>query len=113
MPTGHKSDGLSYYPANPQPTTLSSSPYRRTGLRFHLPLPLAFALVVQLLSFCNRQFTLDPAILQIDLGGDEGQPFFARRSQQLVDFPAMQQQFTPARRLVILAVAMRVLADMS
>src|SRR5205807_5831018 len=86
-------------------TTLSSPPDRLTSLRFHLTLPLALPFVMQFLPFCNCKFTLDPAVLQVDLGRDKGQPFFARRPQQLVDFAAMQQQLAPSRRLVIFAVA--------
>ncbi len=43
--------------------------------------------------------------------GHHGEAFFARFSQQLVDFFPMQQQFAAAGGLVIFPIAVRILAD--
>src|SRR5579864_6926616 len=83
------------------------------GLRFHFPFALRFTLIVQFFSLGDGQLHLDVAVLQIHLGRDESQAFFASAGLQLVDFRAVQQQLAATGRLMILAIAVRVLADMS
>ena len=86
---------------------------RGAGLGFHFPFALGFALIMQFFSFGDGQFYLDAAVLQIHLGRNERQPFFASAGLEFLDLGTMQQQFAAAGRLVIFAIAVGILADMS
>ena len=66
---------------------------------------------MQLLAFGDRQLALDPSALQIDLGRNQREPLFPDVDVQLFDLPAVQQQFPIADRRVVLAISVRVLAD--
>ena len=86
-------------------------PFRRASFGLHLPGALSFALVVQFFALRQCQLAFDSSFFQVHLGGNKGQSFFARLPQEFVDLRAVQQQLAPAGRLVILAIAVRVLAD--
>src|ERR1035441_8004315 len=73
---------------------------------------LRLAFVMQLLALGDSDFALDAAVFQVNLDRDQGQPLFPRNGQQLVDFPPVEQQLAIADGRVVLAVAVRVLADM-
>src|SRR5579871_3537033 len=66
---------------------------------------------MQLLALSESNFALDAAILQVDLGRDEGQSFFLRLSEKLVDLAPVQQQLSAADGRVILTIAVGILAD--
>src|SRR5215467_1275511 len=93
---------------------LSSGPIADggAGLSFGSARALGFALIVKLLALGQRHFALDPAVLQVDFGGNQRQPLFAGLAQQFVDFPAVQQELAIADGRMVLAVAVRILADM-
>ena len=66
---------------------------------------------MQLLAAADGEFHLDFAILEIHLGGNQGEAFFAGLAVELVDLLAVEQQFALADGQVVLAVAVRVFAD--
>src|SRR6266851_756785 len=100
------------------PTSLFSSaglarPDRIAGFRFSGSRALGFALIVQLLAARQGQLALDAPLFQVNLRRYQGQALFPRLALQLLDFTAVQQQLAPPRRLVVGAIAMGVLADVS
>src|SRR6266850_4428926 len=100
------------------PTSLLSfpglaRPNRIAGFRFSRSRTLGFALIVQLLSARQGQLALDAPLFQVNLRRYQGQALFPRLALQLLYFTAVQQQLAPPRGLVVGAIAMRVLADMS
>lgn len=85
----------------------------RASLVLHFPVPLGLALVMKFLTFRQRDLKLNPAILQIQTGGNQGEPFLTRLSRQLFNFFPMQQQFPFSNRIVVFTISVRVLADVS
>lgn len=88
-------------------------PHRGARLRFLCARPLGIALIMQFLASRHGQFTLHPAIFQVELCRDQREPLLANLAQQLIDFLPVQQKLTTPHRFVVLAVAMRVLANVS
>ena len=97
----------------PSPTVriLRPPPHLGPGFIFRRPRALGLALIVQFLAFRHRDFALDLALLQIDLGGNQRKALLARFAQQFIDLAAVQQQLAVADGRMVLAVAVRILAD--
>src|SRR4030081_526303 len=53
---------------------------------------IGFALVVQFLAFGHRDFALDAAAFEVNLGRNERQALLASLAPEFLDFFAMQQQ---------------------
>src|SRR5579863_5478975 len=82
-------------------------PPAHLGSRFGFGSPgaLGLALVVQFLAFCHGDLALNPALFEVNFGGDQCQPFFPRLHQKLIDLAPVQQQLTVADGRMVFPVA--------
>ena len=73
------------------------------ALLVSLPVPVFVRcpLVVKLLAFGQADLDLDPSLLPVERGWDEGKAFSLDQTDQFVQFVAVQQQFTGAQRVWI------------
>ena len=56
---------------------------------------------MQLAAFAQADGELDPGPFEVNVEGDQRQPFLIHQAPQLVDFTAMGQQFAGAQRVVV------------
>ena len=76
--------------------------------------PFGFRLSYEFLSTRQGDFAFDAALLQIDLGGHQGQPLLLHLADELSNLVGMEQEACGfPERFVVLAVAELVGADMA
>ena len=82
-----------------------------TRLTILIPLCLCLTFVVQFLTLCESDLALDQISLEIEPGRNQRQPLLPDLREEARDLVFVEQQPALAVRIVILAVAVRVGAD--
>src|SRR5579863_6937239 len=75
--------------------------------------PLRLPLVPELFALGQRQLHLDPAILEVHPGGDQGQPLLLRLPDQLANLLAMHEQLPRPQGGMVKDVAVLIRTDVS
>src|SRR5215469_1960605 len=73
--------------------------------------PFRLPLVVKFFSFCDRDFTFYPAVLQVKFRRNDRETLLSYRRVELFDFPPMQQQFSLPYGAMVEPISVAVLAD--
>src|SRR4249919_3860452 len=69
-------------------------------------------LVAPLLTPCERDLDLDPAVLEIETCGDDRLPLLAHLADEVGNLGALQEKLPVPGRVVVRDVALRVLGDL-
>lgn len=81
------------------------------GFFVGLAFPFGFALVVDLFTAGDGDFDFDAAVLEVHLGGDEGEALLAGLNLEATDFLAVDEKLAALDGIVIVDVAEAIVAN--
>ncbi len=83
------------------------------GLAINRPLPQGFTAVEYRFAFGHGDLALDQILLEVKPQWNQGKALFLRLADELVDFPAVQEQPAVAQRILIHVAPGRICADVA